>query len=115
MLCFNQIPTLLPMQPEADERAKYSRFQAYYDSKLAQVMHSSELARHLEGSNVKVVSLHPGTCLTNLVRLPAIKVSAFNAFNWDQTCCVSQQTKISKPTWRLPYWEGPHCGGYHLA
>jgi NAD(P)-dependent dehydrogenase (short-subunit alcohol dehydrogenase family) len=33
---------------------------AYYQSKLANVMHSKELARRLSGSGINVYCLHPG-------------------------------------------------------
>ncbi len=38
----------------------YNRFGAYCQSKLANILFSKELAKHLEGSDVTVNSLHPG-------------------------------------------------------
>lgn len=45
---------------------EYKGFQAYSNSKLANVMFSSELARQLEGSGVVTNSLHPGVVATSL-------------------------------------------------
>ena len=36
---------------------------AYYQSKLANVMHAKELARRLSGTGINVYCLHPGTLL----------------------------------------------------
>ena len=38
----------------------YSRFDSYFQSKLANILFSKELVRHLKGSSVTVNSLHPG-------------------------------------------------------
>ena len=38
----------------------YSKFKAYSQSKLANVMHAAELARRVENLGIKVYSLHPG-------------------------------------------------------
>lgn len=45
----------------------YSRFGAYAQSKLANVLHARELARRTQGK-LTVASLHPGTVLTDIVR-----------------------------------------------
>ena len=42
---------------------KYDRIKAYTQSKLANVMHARELALRLEGSGIRVVSLHPGASI----------------------------------------------------
>jgi len=47
---------------------KYDRIRAYTQSKLANVMHARELALRLEGSGIRVVSLHPGVIKTDLHR-----------------------------------------------
>ncbi|KAF5396749.1 Short-chain dehydrogenase [Paragonimus heterotremus] len=41
-------------------KAEYDLGAAYYQSKLANVMHARELSRRLQGTGVIVVSLHPG-------------------------------------------------------
>jgi NAD(P)-dependent dehydrogenase (short-subunit alcohol dehydrogenase family) len=40
----------------------YSGQRAYSQSKLANIMFTSELARHLDGSGVTAASLHPASC-----------------------------------------------------
>ncbi|KAM3183851.1 hypothetical protein ACTXT7_009556 [Hymenolepis weldensis] len=66
------VPELFPEHPEKQKKS-YWRFQAYADSKLAQVIHARELARRLQGTGVCAVSLHPGTCATNILRIPIIR------------------------------------------
>jgi len=44
---------------------KYNSFAAYGESKLAMVMHASELARRLEGTGVTAYSVHPGWIRSN--------------------------------------------------
>ncbi|HEV8193508.1 MAG TPA: SDR family NAD(P)-dependent oxidoreductase [Ktedonobacterales bacterium] len=43
----------------------YSGQRAYYQSKLATVMFTNELARRLKGTGVRATSLHPGVVRTN--------------------------------------------------
>ncbi|KAK6185586.1 hypothetical protein SNE40_007787 [Patella caerulea] len=55
----------------AEKYFNYHRI--YFDSKLANIIFTRELARRLEGSDVLVNCLHPGTIQTELLRnLPAI-------------------------------------------
>lgn len=49
-------------------RGKYDGWKAYAQSKLANVLHSRELARRLENSGVTAVSVHPGWVRTELIR-----------------------------------------------
>jgi NAD(P)-dependent dehydrogenase (short-subunit alcohol dehydrogenase family) len=49
-------------------RRKYDGWQAYAQSKLANLLHAQELAHRLEGTGVTAVSVHPGWVRTNLVR-----------------------------------------------
>ncbi len=47
-------------------RRKYKRWQAYGDSKLANLYFSYELSRRLEGQGLRVVAAHPGYADTHL-------------------------------------------------
>ena len=47
---------------------RYNLFEAYSQSKLANVLFSRELNKRLEGTNVKAVSVHPGAVRTELDR-----------------------------------------------
>ena len=47
---------------------KYDMFEAYYRSKLANVVFSKELDRRLADANIKAVSLHPGAIPSELTR-----------------------------------------------
>lgn len=46
----------------------YSKWPAYFQSKLANVLFTRELANRLKGTNVTANSLHPGTVQTELQR-----------------------------------------------
>jgi len=46
----------------------YDGWEAYAQSKLANILHARELARRLEGSGVTAVSVHPGWVRTDLIR-----------------------------------------------
>jgi NAD(P)-dependent dehydrogenase (short-subunit alcohol dehydrogenase family) len=50
------------------ETRKYHGWTSYAQSKLANLMHAKSLARHLEGTDVTAVSVHPGWVSTNLMR-----------------------------------------------
>jgi len=50
------------------EYVRYNGFLAYSNSKLANVLFSTELIKRLKGSSVSVYSLHPGGVATNLGR-----------------------------------------------
>lgn len=52
-----------------NDESRYSSLNAYGQSKLANILHANELARHLkdEGVNITANSLHPGTIPTNLL------------------------------------------------
>ena len=50
------------------ERRKYEGWEAYAQSKLANVLHAKSLATRLAGSGVTAVSVHPGWVRTNLIR-----------------------------------------------
>ena len=44
------------------EKRPYNSQDAYYESKLANVLHCKELARRLQGTGITAYSLHPGDC-----------------------------------------------------
>ena len=46
----------------------YSNFEAYKQSKLANILFTKELARRLAGTGVTIVALHPGFVATELFR-----------------------------------------------
>lgn len=50
------------------ERRPYDGWEAYAQSKLANLLHARALAERLEGTGVTAVSLHPGWVRTNLIR-----------------------------------------------
>ncbi len=50
------------------ERRKYDGWEAYAQSKLANLLHARQLAKRLAGSGVTAVSVHPGWVRTNLAR-----------------------------------------------
>lgn len=50
------------------EHRKYDGWEAYAQSKLANVLHARALAHHLAGTGVVTGSLHPGWVRTNLFR-----------------------------------------------
>ena len=42
------------------EKRPFDTFEAYSESKLANILHGKELARRLEGSGISTYILHPG-------------------------------------------------------
>lgn len=50
------------------ERREYDGWEAYAQSKLANLLHAQGLAKRLKGSGVTAVSVHPGWVRTNLAR-----------------------------------------------
>lgn len=53
-----------------NDQSRYKPFNAYAQSKLANILHANELSRRLkeEGANVTANSLHPGVIATNIIR-----------------------------------------------
>jgi NAD(P)-dependent dehydrogenase (short-subunit alcohol dehydrogenase family) len=49
------------------ENKEYNAYQAYANSKLANVLHALDLARRLEGTSVSAFSVHPGWIRSNLI------------------------------------------------
>ena len=50
------------------EKRKYNKYEAYYQSKLAQVLYARHQAKLLNNTSIKVVSLHPGWVQTPLIK-----------------------------------------------
>lgn len=50
------------------ERRKYDGWEAYAQSKLANLLHAQELQQRLAGRGITAVSVHPGWVRTNLIR-----------------------------------------------
>jgi NAD(P)-dependent dehydrogenase (short-subunit alcohol dehydrogenase family) len=50
------------------EKREYAPYVGYAQSKLANVLHASELARRLEGTAVSAFSVHPGWIRSNLAK-----------------------------------------------
>jgi len=50
------------------DRRSYDGWEAYAQSKLANLLHAKSLARRLEGTGVTAVSIHPGWVRTDLAR-----------------------------------------------
>lgn len=55
---------------------EYDPGQAYYQSKLANVLFTKELSKRLQGSGVTVNALHPGIVSTEIIR----HMGMFNGF-----------------------------------
>jgi len=53
-----------------NDESSYNNWRAYGQSKLANILHANQLAKHLkeDGVNITANSLHPGTIVTNLFR-----------------------------------------------
>ena len=47
---------------------KYNKYSAYWQSKLANVLFTRELAKRLSHTNIKAYCLHPGLVRTELIR-----------------------------------------------
>ncbi|KAJ1685848.1 hypothetical protein LUZ63_017238 [Rhynchospora breviuscula] len=62
-----------------NDQSRYKPFPAYYDSKLANILHANELTRRLqeEGSLVTANSLHPGVIPTNIARYLDLKAPVY--------------------------------------
>lgn len=85
------------------DRRPYDGWEAYAQSKLANVLHARELARRLAGTGVTAVSLHPGWVRTKLMRhvMP----------NWLQDTLMKP---ILRAIGMLEPWEGAQTTLYTL-
>jgi len=50
------------------ERKKYDGWEAYAQSKLANLLHAKQLAKRLSGTGITVASVHPGWVRSNLIK-----------------------------------------------
>lgn len=50
------------------EKRKYDGWTSYAQAKLANLLHAKQLAKHSEGTNVTVASIHPDWVRTNLIK-----------------------------------------------
>ncbi|KDO51988.1 hypothetical protein CISIN_1g021391mg [Citrus sinensis] len=68
-----------------NDESAYNSFGAYGQSKLANILHAKELAKHLkeDGVNITANSLHPGSIVTNLFRYNGILRGDFFSIS----CC----------------------------
>lgn len=57
---------------DLNSEKSYDETDVYCQSKLANVLFTRELAKHLEGSGVTVSALHPGVVATEIFRNTAI-------------------------------------------
>jgi retinol dehydrogenase 13 len=75
----------------------YSKYAAYSQSKLANVLFANELTRRLEGSGVTVNSCHPGVVNTELGRFnPTFQKYGAPIFSpWLKTPVEGAQTQIA--------------------
>ncbi|MCA9562787.1 MAG: SDR family oxidoreductase [Myxococcales bacterium] len=85
------------------ENRDYDGWEAYAQSKLANLLHAKELAKRLEGTGVTAVSVHPGWVRTNLAK---------------NTMPVWIQNTVMRPFFRLmgmiEPWEGAQTTLYTL-
>ncbi|KAL4425139.1 hypothetical protein ABPG77_008244 [Micractinium sp. CCAP 211/92] len=97
------------------ERRKYSAWGSYGQSKLANVLFASELARRLrdEGSAVTAFSLHPGVIKTNLSRHMGFSAAVLNVLGAPFMKTVEQGAATSVFAATAPELEGK--GGAYLA
>ena len=97
---------------------KYDRIKAYTQSKLANVMHARELALRLEGSGIRVVSLHPGASIFCHMYLYLLHYIIFHlstflmgscSFNWRST------PFYNFGTWYTWLWIISHPSAYSVC
>lgn len=92
------------------ERRKYVRFDAYGDSKLANILFTRQLAKDLPPS-VNAFSLHPGVIATNLARSLGILGTIYRAIGGLFLKSISQGASTTIVAATSPALEG-HSGAY---
>lgn len=85
------------------ESRKYDGWEAYAQSKLANVLHAKGLAKRLEGTGVTAVSLHPGWVRTELAK---------------HTMPIFMQNYVMRPIFKMmgmiEPWEGAQTSLYAM-
>ncbi|MCD7458314.1 Short-chain dehydrogenase TIC 32 B, chloroplastic [Datura stramonium] len=93
-----------------NDKNSYHDKRAYFQSKLANILHANELSRRLqeEGANITVNSVHPGLIMTNLMKHTALLMSiikTFSSFMWKNvpqgaatTCYVALHPSLNGVT-----------------
>lgn len=69
-------------QDDFNWEKSYSKYEAYFQSKLANVLFARELSKRLQGTGVTVNSLHPGAVKTELNRSNPIMNLFLYPFYW---------------------------------
>ena len=90
---------------------KYSRFAAYGQSKLANLLFTYELARRLDGTNTIAVAAHPGGSNTELTRHMPAMIRPVAAPLW---ALMAQNSAMGAlPTLRAATDPGVHNAQYY--
>lgn len=77
------------------EKKKYDGWEAYAQSKLANLLHAKHLARRLEGTGISTASVHPGWVRSNLIK--------FSMPLWAQNFALRPILKLAG---MIEPWEG---------
>ncbi|XP_028053923.1 short-chain dehydrogenase TIC 32, chloroplastic-like [Camellia sinensis] len=85
-----------------NDQSGYNQLSAYGQSKLANVLHANELARHLKDDRVEITanSLHPGAIATNLFR-HHILFSGNHYFPFSRHLSLSLSLSYINGSWEL--------------
>ncbi|GAY41118.1 hypothetical protein CUMW_057000 [Citrus unshiu] len=84
-----------------NDQSGYGNFVAYGQSKLANILHANELARHLkeeEGVEITANSLHPGAINTNLFRQEGFVNAIVGFLGAATTCYVALHPQVKGKT-----------------
>nr|GEV21806.1 hypothetical protein [Tanacetum cinerariifolium] len=89
-----------------NDEKQYSKYQAYGQSKLANILHANELTRHLkeEGTEITANSLHPGgaatTCYVALhPQVKGVSGEYFSDSNLAKTTKLAKDMDLAKRLW----------------
>jgi NAD(P)-dependent dehydrogenase (short-subunit alcohol dehydrogenase family) len=101
----------------------YSKWKAYGQSKLANILLAKQLADELEGTRITALSLHPGEVNTNIKRhmttgCDAFLAAAFNALLADKSIPQGAATTVTAcldPSLAAPEARGAYLTDCHVA